>query len=273
MIKVKNLEKAFEYIKLGQFRKVSKKLWEDKDFVMEAIKVNPHSLICASKVFRADPEIAFYAVEVSSSAIIYVSDELKNNKELVLKAVSKDGHVLAYVSNDMQNDEDVVWAAIQNNGFAIIEANERFINMKKYALAALKQNGFVMKYYKDEFKQDPKFIKASLIGITRVDPLNIQNVDLKYFGDKEFVNELKEVLDENARKIEKREFENPVVKMRLIGRILRAKNILSDKEKAYKLFKNMQKQHQKQEDLNQKIDYVYFQQNNQEEYENAQQKD
>jgi len=256
MIRGRNLEKAFEYVKLGKFRKVSKKLWEDRDFVMEAIKINPHALGSASPVLRIDPEIAFFAVERSSSTIIYVGKKLQDNKELVLKAVSKDGHVLAYISDRLKNDEDVVLAAIKNNGFAIIEANERFINIKKYALIALKQNGFVMKYYKDEFKQNPQFIKASLIGITRVDVLNIQKINLKYFGDKNFVKELKSVLEEYIKKIEEKETDNPTLKPYLLSKVARAKIILEDKQKAYKLFENMEKQIKEKKNINrEEIEY------------------
>ena len=66
--------------------------WDNKEFVLEAVKV-------------------------SGGDLRFASDELKNDKEVVLQAVRRDGEALEYASYELKNDKEVVLEALQQLKF------------------------------------------------------------------------------------------------------------------------------------------------------------
>lgn len=254
MIKDKAVQNALKLVEEKKFKKVPKKFWGVKDFVKEAAEIDPDVLFKFARNFRDDDEIIYSLVRKNSSSIIYASDRLRDDKKIVLEAVTKDGHVLAYVSDRLKNDDEVVMTAIKSNGFSIITANQRFLEDRKYALVALRQNGFVFKYM-ENFQEDPEFLMISMLGIVNVDPLNIRDIELKYFDDQNFLNEINNIMDEHIEKICKRVTDNEVLRMKLIRRVSVARKIIEDKKKALEIYKkiNTESKYTKTE----KEEYVY----------------
>ena len=92
---------------------VSKVFFDDRDFVLELVKLNGMSLDYASKVFRKDKEIVLEAVKQNGMALYSVSEELRKEKDVVLESVKQNGNALRYTSDEIKNDKDIVLEAIK----------------------------------------------------------------------------------------------------------------------------------------------------------------
>lgn len=110
---------------------------DDKNFVIEAVKVNGASLVFASERLRNDAEVAKIAIENDMNAFQYASENLRSNKDLVLHTVRMWGTPLEYASEELRNDKQVVVAAIKARASSIQFASNA-LKSDKFFIQSLK---------------------------------------------------------------------------------------------------------------------------------------
>ena len=81
-----NKEEALECITNQEFESVPKKFYNDKSFVLEAVKQD-------------------------GLALEYADESLQKDKSIVLEAVKQDGVALEYADESLQKDPDIIKAA------------------------------------------------------------------------------------------------------------------------------------------------------------------
>ncbi len=102
----------------------TKKLQDDFDLGLEAVKRDGCAISCLSDRLRDNEIIAEAAIQQNPNAIEDVSDRLKNDKKIILKALEKDGLALRYVEN-FNDDIEAVYVAMSQNFDASNYASER----------------------------------------------------------------------------------------------------------------------------------------------------
>lgn len=166
----------------------------DRDFVLEAVKMNGLYLLHFDNRFLKDREVAlaaihenwhvFFEIDGSIKDKGFILDAVKENptvltivpnkytkeREIALTAVAIDGLALKQVDDCFADDEEIVMTAIENNPLAFRCASARLKNDRDVALAAISRDvsvfasaGEVIKDDKDivldVVKQDGKLIK------------------------------------------------------------------------------------------------------------------
>ena len=81
-----NKEEALECITNQEFESVPEKFYNDKSFVLEAVKQD-------------------------GLALEYADESLKKNKSIVLEALKLDGYALKFADESLQKDPDIIKAA------------------------------------------------------------------------------------------------------------------------------------------------------------------
>lgn len=86
----------------------------DKKKLLKTIKKNEHILEKEElKEFTKDREFMLEAVKLNGNSLRYASKELKNDKEMVMEAIKNNNLSFAHASERLQNDKDVVFEAIK----------------------------------------------------------------------------------------------------------------------------------------------------------------
>ena len=107
-------EKALELIRnRGSLDSIPKKFWKDKEFVLEAVRIDGNALQYASDKLKNDREVVLEAVKEKVFALQFASDELKNDKEFVLEALKSNPYALEYVSLDFFKNEEQLAQCIE----------------------------------------------------------------------------------------------------------------------------------------------------------------
>ena len=95
------------------------------DQILDSIK---NVVYCYNKnhdIYWNNKEFVLKAIKIYGCGLKYASEELQNNKEVVLKAVKKNGICLEFASEKLQNDKKIVIIALKNIYFV------DYINIKK----------------------------------------------------------------------------------------------------------------------------------------------
>ena len=100
------MDKALNSIKNSKYKYDEKDaiLWENKEFIIQAL-------------------------EIDKCYLNYVSKELRNNREFILEAVKKYGLSLYFASEELRNDKKLVLVAFKNIHF--VNHNRFNINSHK----------------------------------------------------------------------------------------------------------------------------------------------
>ncbi len=136
--------------------------WDDKDFVLKAVKRHGLDLEHASDELRADKEIVQKAVQSRGRALEYASDELRADKEIAFAAVRDNGRVLEHVSNELQDNRDIVFAAVQNYGPALKFASDKQKDNRDIVFAAVQEDDRALQYASDELRADKEIVFATI---------------------------------------------------------------------------------------------------------------
>jgi hypothetical protein len=133
-----------------------KKLREDKDVVLAAVKKNGRALEFASKELRADPEVVSAAVRQDGCALQCASKELQGDREIVLAAVSESNWALEYASKELQEDrDDFLLDAVECNPFVLKKLNIGYGNerCREFHQEAIKRQS---KHLMQQLKSKPE---------------------------------------------------------------------------------------------------------------------
>ena len=103
----------------GRVDLASEQLKNDREFMLEAVKLTGRALYYASEQLKNDREFILEAVKLNGYALAYASEQFKNDREIVFEAVKQNGHALAYASEQLRNDREIVVEAVKQNGLAL----------------------------------------------------------------------------------------------------------------------------------------------------------
>ena len=85
--------------------------WNNKEEVLEAVKVHGCVFQYASEQLRNDREIVIEAIKQFYWELEYASEQLKNNRKFMMEAVKENGLVLEYASEQLKNDPKLKYIA------------------------------------------------------------------------------------------------------------------------------------------------------------------
>jgi hypothetical protein len=136
----------------------SKKLRNDKEIVLEAVKKNGLMLKFASNELRNDKEIILAAIKNHAYAFEYASEELRDNKEFLLYIIKN--NILHYAFEELRINKEIILNKIKNNNNNlnnIIEIKE-LDNYNAIILENNIRNITFLEYASDKLKNDREII-------------------------------------------------------------------------------------------------------------------
>ncbi len=122
---------AFSFLK----KNADKKLKSDREFILEAIKINPNSFLFASKKLRSDREITI-AAAAYPHALREADKSLRSDRQIVLAYINNNGAALWHADKKLQSDREIVLAAVSQNAEALNYAGEELKSDREIVLAA-----------------------------------------------------------------------------------------------------------------------------------------
>lgn len=144
----------------------SKRILNDKKFILDIVKHDGMGLQYASKNLQGDLDVILTAIGQNKSSMRFVNYNKRNllndsykyfgsytgydTKSIVLKAIEKDGLLLQYASDKLINDKQLVLVAVKNDGMALQFASRNLQDDLEIILAALEQNKSSMKFASHE---------------------------------------------------------------------------------------------------------------------------
>ena len=92
---------------------------ENKEFLLDAMKVDAFLLDYLSEKLKNDHEIVKAAVENNGLSLQFASTELKNNKALVLAAIQENRLALEQASEELKNNRTFILNCLDNDYISI----------------------------------------------------------------------------------------------------------------------------------------------------------
>lgn len=172
---LEDTKSGIEAIKMGELERVPPLLWQDKDFVLEVIKLDTYNaLSLASQDLQGDREVVLEAVKKDGYALQWASSLLRGDKEIVMAAIKQAGEALQFASDDLKGDREVALAAVSNDESALNHVAEPLRNNSHFLEEALKCNAKVFQYFDSSFKKNRHLaFSAVLIDVSNyllIDP-------------------------------------------------------------------------------------------------------
>lgn len=84
---------------------------DNRQIILEAVKINGRALEHADSLLKSDLEIVLEAVIENFNALEFADDSLKDDKDFALKAIQYDIDSLEYMSSQLRDDEDLLFKA------------------------------------------------------------------------------------------------------------------------------------------------------------------
>ena len=155
---------------------VSRKLRNDPEFMIEAIKVHSTSYVYAFNAVKENKDVFIAYCENALTQhgngrySIDIPDSLSNDKDAVLAAVKLDGYMVKTLPK-FQDDKEVVMAAAETYGYAIDYASDRLKNDKETVLHFINNSQYrILQYASDRLRDDVDVVRAAV----RKDPESIK---------------------------------------------------------------------------------------------------
>jgi hypothetical protein len=89
----------------GAMRYISDELRDNKEFMLEAIKINIMALQYASERIKNDKDFIINAIYQDCDAFVIASNELRGNEEVALVAANEHIHMIKFASDKLRDDE------------------------------------------------------------------------------------------------------------------------------------------------------------------------
>ena len=141
---------------------------DEKDKLIEAVKLDGLALKSAPDNFKDDKEVVLEAVNQNGKALEFASDNLKDDKEVVMAAINKDAIAFKYASKKLKNDRDLVIFAVSKNGW-VLRWLSNFNNDKEIVMLSLKNNGLILNLVSDNLKDDEVVVYEALTHLLKFD--------------------------------------------------------------------------------------------------------
>ena len=189
-------------------RSAHPKLRDDRELVMQVVKVNGAELAFASQRLRKDRQIVQAAgvlglphhadlrwlddkpfmlaiMKRHGGWLGSASKRLKADREVVLTAVRSSGSALNYVSTKFRSDREIVLAAVTNHGQYLRLAAESLRGDREIVLAAVQSYGYAIRFAAPNLRKDKQICLAAV----RQKGAVIQLVDVRMPGYREIALE------------------------------------------------------------------------------------
>lgn len=135
------------------------RLYEDKQFIFEAVRINPRAASFASAALKDDKNFILDLIRLNGDVCTYIKDFLYLDQEIMIEAVKKNEHTFSAVPEAFYNDKQFVYSMImarpntldsllnQNNATAYQLCDERgWKNSIDATKEAVENNPFIIEY-------------------------------------------------------------------------------------------------------------------------------
>ncbi|KAG2373032.1 hypothetical protein C9374_012878 [Naegleria lovaniensis] len=143
------------------FQYASRKLQNDREFVLKIVSHFGPSLQFVSDALRNDREIALAAISERPYAFKFASQEWKNDREIVRAALTGKGScIISLVECDesIQRDEEIMQLAVKRNGNSLSSALHCIKSSFPVVFQAVSQNGLALQYASLELRNDREIV-------------------------------------------------------------------------------------------------------------------
>ena len=164
--------------------------WDNRDYVLAAVKRDGMVLQLASKRLQEDREVVMAAVQKDAFALQIVREWFGNDLEIVKAAVKTGGMALQFASPKLRADQGVVMSAVQQWGSALLFASEKLKNDLKIVKEAVHQYPVALEFASEKLKNDPERVKAVVMEY----PVALRYVSEELKANRNFILE---VVNEN----------------------------------------------------------------------------
>jgi hypothetical protein len=165
---------------------------ENRDAIINAVKLDGRNLEFSHESFRADYDIVDLALDNYCFSVQWASKELRDNPDLMYKALAPpngnkktlqyasdrlksdflfmerccqaEGLALKYGSKEVRANKEVVLAAVRQTGHTLYYASESLKSNKEVVLAAIKQDGYSLLSASEKLKQDRDLVLEAVKG-------------------------------------------------------------------------------------------------------------
>lgn len=161
----------------------SDELKNDKAFMLKAIEETNSCFVYASENLKEDKDFILKILEKNYLCFLYVSERLRNNREFMLNAIDKNAEVVEFASNDLRNDKSFMLQAIEKNNLCFVYSSDNLKNDKEFMLNAIKINPGSIEYAKDVFRNDSGVILSAI----KENRLCMSYASYELRNDKEFM--------------------------------------------------------------------------------------
>ena len=93
-----------------RIEEIPKNLWEDKEVVLAAVKLDGMFLFYASDKLMKSKEIVLAAVKTSGLAIQYADKILQKGINICCETIKQDDNAYDYISDEIKNDPTILIA-------------------------------------------------------------------------------------------------------------------------------------------------------------------
>lgn len=199
----------------------SERLKSSREFILEAIGINPYNLIHASHDLLNDKILIRDALSGSAGWLVYaiydpeckrlfcdegrlygneifehLNDDLKADREFILEMVKLRGFAFINIREDLKNDREIILAALSNSGAIIEYLSPEFQDDEEIVISALKKSGYFIRYASDRLKSNKDIVLLAI----KNDPKSIEYAATEFLDDTEIITTHQQEWDKYSQK-------------------------------------------------------------------------
>eukprot|EP01052_Picozoa_sp_SAG31_P009273 SAG31_NODE_485_length_15021_cov_9.439791_2_plen_454_part_00 len=140
------------------------RLKDDRQTVLEAVRVVPRAIKLADSRYRKDHEIIMAVVRQNGRMLSEADESLIDDVEIVTTAVQQFGQALQYAGHAARNTFSIVMAAVKNDGWSVQFASDKLCKDETVCLAAVEQRPRALRYVDQTRQLEWILIRAAVKG-------------------------------------------------------------------------------------------------------------
>ena len=121
----------------------------------------------ASEIFKKDKEFILEAVKLNGRALEYADDSLKKDKKIVLEAVKENHYAIWEMDESLDKNKEIILMAVKDYSEHLECANDSLRKDKNFILQVVNINGYALRYVGDKFKKDKEVVLKAVKAIKR----------------------------------------------------------------------------------------------------------
>ena len=145
-----------------QYKDYWKQVFDDKDFVIQALRVRPSSFELVSDRLKDDPEIQKLSLNLDIYNMRYIPKYAHVDKGLAISYVSENGWGISDLPSEYDNDPDILYAAVNENPFSFRDASQHFRKDEAITIKLIKEYNVPYDEADDSMLESPSFILEML---------------------------------------------------------------------------------------------------------------